>query len=169
MRRDPESAAEPTDAFQDRMPHNHCFGCGPNNPQGLRLKSRWSAENLSVARFTPRPWHSAGPEHFVNGGILATLIDCHCVCTAAAAAYRDAGREIGSAPGLHYATARLEVEYLRPTPLTTELELSARIVATTERTYVLSCVLAACGKTTARADVEAIRVPESWVLAPRPL
>lgn len=116
-----------------------------------------------MARFTPEPYHCAGPKHFVNGGIIATIIDCHCVCTAAATAYRDAGREIGSPPDIHYATARLELEYLRPTPIDAELELKARIVNLTERTYVLSCELSAAGKIRVKARVEAIRVPESWV------
>jgi acyl-coenzyme A thioesterase PaaI-like protein len=132
------------------------------------VKSRWAGEDFSVARFTPRSWHCAGPKHFVNGGILATIIDCHCVCTAMAAAYCDAGREIGSPPGLHYATARLETEYRRPTPIDAELSLHARIVARTDRTYVLSCELTANGKTCVSARVEAIRVPESWILAPQP-
>ena len=166
MRRDPESAARPI-PFQDRLPHNHCFGCGPDNPHGLRVRSSWAGEDQSVAHFTPAPYHCAGPAHFVNGGILATIIDCHCVCTAMAAAYRDADRELGSPTGLHYATAKLEAEYLRPTPIDAELTLTARIVARTERTYVLSCELEARGKTCVSARVEAIRVPESWMLAPR--
>jgi len=166
MRRDPESAARLI-AFQDQLPHNHCFGCGPDNPHGLCIKSYWAGEDQSVAHFSPRPWHCAGPKHFVNGGILATIIDCHCVCTAMAAAYRDAGREIGSPPGLHYATARLETEYRRPTPIDAELALHARIVARTETTYVLCCELSAREKTCVSARVEAIRVPESWILAPR--
>ena len=164
MRRDRESGTNPK-AFQDRLPHNHCYGCGPDNPKGLRLKSYWSADDQSVARFTPEAWHCAGPQHFVNGGLIATLIDCHCVCTAAAAAYRDAGREIGEPPDFYYATAKLELEYQRPTPIDAELELTARILARTERTYVLSCELGARGKTCVSARVEAIRVPESWVHA----
>lgn len=157
-----ESAVRP-EAFQDLLPHNHCFGCGPANSDGLRIKSRWSGDGLSVARFTPEPYHCAGPRHFVNGGIIATIIDCHSVCTAAAAAYRDAGREIGSPPDIHYATARLELEYLRPTPIDAELEIVARIESRTERTYVLSCELSAAGKTRVTGTVEAIHVPESWV------
>lgn len=116
-----------------------------------------------MARFTPEPYHCAGPRHFVNGGILATLIDCHCVCTAMAAAYRDAGRAIGSEPHLHYATAKLEVEYGRPTPVGVDLALEARILERTDRTYVLSCSLDAGGKTCVSATVEAVRVPESWI------
>jgi acyl-coenzyme A thioesterase PaaI-like protein len=167
MRLDPESDVRPK-AFQDLMPHNHCYGCGPHNPHGLRIKSYWSGADCSVAKFTPAPQHCAGPTHFVNGGILATLIDCHSICTAAAAAYRDEGREIGTQPNLHYATARLALDYLRPTPMGATVELKAQIVGRTERAYVLSCDLSAAGKTCVRAEVEAVRVPESWVLGVRP-
>ena len=166
-RRDRESAAS-VSAFQDLLPHNHCFGCGPHNPAGLRLKSRWSAPDLSVARFTPKPYHCAGPTHFVNGGIIATLIDCHAICTAAAAAYLDAGRAPGTGVGLHYATSSLALDYLRPTPIDAELELTARIVERGERSYVLSCELAAAGKTRVSARIVAIEVPESWMRGPRP-
>lgn len=123
---------------------------------------------MSVAKFTPEPYHCAGPKHFVNGGIIATIIDCHCICTAAAQAYRDAAREIGTAPDLYYATTKLDVEYLRPTPVAAELELKARIVARGERTYVLSCSLTARDKVTVTAKVEAISVPASWMLAEKP-
>jgi acyl-coenzyme A thioesterase PaaI-like protein len=147
------------------LPHSHCFGCGPNNPSGLRLKSYWSGNELSVAEFTPEPYHCAGPKHFVNGGIIATLMDCHCVCTAGAWAYRDQGREIGSGPELHYATSGLALEFLRPTPIAAKLELVARIADRRERSYVLSCELRARDKCCVRADVEAIEVPSSWIEA----
>jgi acyl-coenzyme A thioesterase PaaI-like protein len=166
MRQDRESAVSPA-AFQDLLAHNHCFGCGPDNPNGLHLKSYWSGEELSVASFTPDPYHCAGPKHFVNGGILATLIDCHCVCTAAAMAYRDAGREPGSDPDLHYATARLTLEYIRPAPIGVRLELRARIVERRERIYVVSCELSARGEACVSASVDAIAVPSSWVAGDR--
>lgn len=150
-------------ALQDLILHNHCYGCGPNNPQGLRIKSHWSGEGLSVARFSPQPHHCAGPTHFVNGGILATIVDCHCICTAIAAAYHDAGRPVGEAPYFHYATSRLELKYLRPTPIDSELELEAAIVERPdERRYVLSCSVNAEGKPCVEATVEAVRVPDSW-------
>ena len=122
---------------------------------------------MSVARFTPEPHHCAGPRHFVNGGILATLIDCHCVCTAGAAAYRDCGREIGTGTDLHFATVRLELEYLRPTPIAAELELRARILERRERVYVISCELRARDKVRVRAGVDAISVPSSWIAGDR--
>jgi len=154
-------------ALQDLMPHNHCFGCGPNNPHGLRIKSRWSGSGPSEARFTPLAHHCAGPRHFVNGGVLATLIDCHCVCTAAAAAYLAAGRAIGAAPDIHYATFSLSLTYLRPTPIGTELVLLALPARADERTYVVSCALHAAGKVCVEAVVKAVQVPESWIQGPR--
>jgi acyl-coenzyme A thioesterase PaaI-like protein len=166
MKRDPESGVKLT-ALQDLLPHNHCFGCGPNNPDGLRIKSYWSGNELSVTRFTPEPYHCAGPTHFVNGGILATVIDCHCICTAAGWAYREAGREIGTGVDFHYATSKLALEYRRPTPMNSELTLTARVTARTERTYVLSCVLEARRKDCVVATVEATRVPESWIRGQR--
>ena len=154
-------------ALQDLIPHNHCFGCGPSNALGLLVKSYWSGDGPSVARFEPQAHHCAGPKHFVNGGILAAIIDCHCVCTATAAAYRDAGRAVGEAPFLHFATAKLELRYQRPTPLPGLLELSATVKRAMERTYVVSCTVVVGDKVCVEADVEAIRVPESWMAAPR--
>src|SRR5690606_24999567 len=101
-------------AFQDRISGNHCYGCGPDNAGGLRIKSYWSGDNESVCHFTPLPHHSAGPAHYVNGGIIATLIDCHCVCTAIAKGYRLAGREVGQGEAIWFATGRLEVDYKYP-------------------------------------------------------
>jgi acyl-coenzyme A thioesterase PaaI-like protein len=150
-------------AVQDLIPHNHCYGCGPNNDRGLRIKSYWDGTGFSVATFTPQAHHCAGPEHFLNGGILATIVDCHCVCTAMAAAYLDAGRSIGDAPHLHFATSKLELTYQRPTPVDGDLVLSASIVSATERSYVLSCSVTARNKITVEAMVEAVRVPEQWM------
>ena len=44
--------------------------------------------------------------------MIASLIDCHGTGSAAAAAYRAQGREMGSDPPLRFLTAKLEVDYL---------------------------------------------------------
>lgn len=77
----------PPIAFQDQIPDNNCYGCGPGNREGLRIKSFWDGE-AAVCTYRPEHHHSAGPPQFLNGGIIATLIDCHSVCTAIANAYR---------------------------------------------------------------------------------
>jgi hypothetical protein len=85
-------------AVQDHDPEDvaHCYGCGRLNDQGLKLQTRWDGDE-TVAFFTPRPQHTAMPG-FVYGGLIASLVDCHAMGTAAAAAERAAGRAIGEAP-----------------------------------------------------------------------
>jgi acyl-coenzyme A thioesterase PaaI-like protein len=90
----------------------------------LQIKSYWDGEE-SVCTFTPRPYHIAIPG-YVYGGLIASLIDCHCTGTASAAAYRAAGREMGTEPLFRYVTGTLHVEYVRPTPLGAPLESTSR-------------------------------------------
>jgi len=150
-------------ALQDQLPHNNCFGCGPHNEGGLNLKSYWTGQGSSLARFTPSPHHCSAPMHFVNGGIIATLIDCHSICTAWAAAFVDEGRPIGSEPGCFVATGKLEVVYKRPTPMDVVLELEAVINERLERGYLVTCNLSAKGKLCAVGLVTAVPVPADWM------
>lgn len=81
-------------ALQDLIPENQCFGCGPGNPHGLRIKSYPEGEEV-VCRFQPSPEHSAGPPDVLYGGTIASIIDCNSGFTAMAHAYRDEGRPFG--------------------------------------------------------------------------
>ncbi len=85
-------------SFQDYYPESlsHCYGCGPNNAHGLHISSFWDGD-AAIATFHPQEFHLAFPG-YVYGGLIASLIDCHCVGTAAAAAYREEGRELGALP-----------------------------------------------------------------------
>ena len=153
------------DAFQDLMPFNHCWGCGADNRDGLRLKSRWSSHDpaAAVAVFRPRAEHVAGPTHILNGGIIATVLDCHGVCTAVADAYRTAGRTIGTGETIWFATGTLEVTYRRPAPVDADLLLRAGVVQTGERSTAVSCELRSGDDVVATATVTAVRVPASWL------
>jgi hypothetical protein len=64
----------------------HCYGCGPQNAYGLQLASYWLNQE-AVATFQPRPEHCAAPG-YLFGGIIAALIDCHSIATAAVTASR---------------------------------------------------------------------------------
>ncbi len=144
-------------AFQDQMRGNYCWGCGSLNEQGLRIRSYWSGDE-AVCTWKPKVYHSAGPQHILNGGIIATIIDCHCVCTAIAAAYRAENREIGTEPLIWYVTGSLQVKYLRPTPIDEPVVLRAQIKEMNERKTFLSCSLLARGKECAYGEVVAVRV-----------
>lgn len=150
------------DAFQDLLPDLCCYGCGPNNDHGLRIKSYWKTPGISVCTFQPQAFHCAGPPSVVNGGIIATLIDCHCVCTAMAAAYEREGRDVGVGEDIGYVTASLTVRYLRPTPLGPPVRLEAQIRSSTERKTVLACTVTADGMPRAEGEVVAVRVTPSW-------
>ena len=102
--------------IQESMFHNLCWGCGPLNERGLRIKSYWNGLE-SVCSWQPQDVFMAGPRHILNGGIIATVLDCHCICTAIAVAYEQEGREMGPEPHIWYATASMNVRYLKPTPI----------------------------------------------------
>lgn len=150
-------------AFQDYYPddYSHCYGCGRLNEHGLQIKSYWAGEE-SVATFQPRPYHVAIPG-YVYGGLIASLIDCHCTGTAAAAAYRAEGREMDSDPPLRFLTASLHVDYVRPTPLGVPLEVRARVKEIKGRKVVLAATLSAEGEVCARGEVVAVQVPEHLI------
>lgn len=148
-------------AIQDLIPHNHCWGCGTLNPQGLQIKS-YPQGDETVCRFQPAPHHMAGPTHVLNGGIIAAVIDCHSVCSAMAHAYRAAGRELGSEPLLWAVTASLKIDYLAPTPIGETAELRARVVESSGRRHVVACSLRSGGRECARAEVVAVLVPAAW-------
>ena len=147
-------------AFQDYYPDpfSHCYGCGRLNEQGLQIKSYWEGDE-SVAVFHPKPYHTAIPG-YVYGGLLASLIDCHCTGTAAAAAYRAEGREMDTEPALRFLTGSLHVEYLRPTPIGGPLEVRARVKEITGRKVIVVAALSAKGEVCARGEVVAVRMPE---------
>ena len=147
-------------AFQDHYPDelSYCYGCGRLNEHGLQLKSRWDGQE-TVALYEPRPYHIAIPG-YVYGGLIASLIDCHGTGTASAAAYRAAGRDMGTEPALRFVTASLQVEYLRPTPLGVPLEVRGTVEELKGRKVVVQATVRAQGEICARGRVVAVQMPE---------
>jgi acyl-coenzyme A thioesterase PaaI-like protein len=155
------------DAFQDHYPDElaHCYGCGRLNEHGHQIKSYWDGDE-TVARFTPEPYHIAIPG-YVYGGLIASLIDCHGTGSAAAAAAREAGRELDSSPEFRFVTASLQVDYLRPTPLGETLEIRGSIEEISGRKVVVSATVSAKGELCARGRVVAIQMPEHMLSGDR--
>lgn len=137
----------------------HCYGCGRLNDHGLHLQSLVDGEE-TVARFQPQPSHIAVPG-FVYGGLIASLVDCHSMAAAAAAALRESGQRVGESPTPRYVTASLRVDYLRPTPLGPPLELRSRVKLFTPRKVIVETDLLAGEIITARGEVVAVPVPKS--------
>lgn len=151
-------------AFQDQFPENlsYCYGCGRLNEHGLRIKSYWDGDE-GVCVFQPEPYHIAVPG-YVYGGLIASLIDCHSACTAAAYVCRSEGRPIGSDPVVAMLTASLHVDYLRPTPLGVPLEVRASVVEAKGRKIVMSARLLAEGEVCAQGQVVTVQAPDRLML-----
>jgi acyl-coenzyme A thioesterase PaaI-like protein len=132
------------ESVQDRhAPKNHCFGCGPVNDKGLRLKSYEEGDTL-VARFRAEPHHEAFPG-VVNGGIIGALLDCH--GNWAAAMHLMRGLEHDRPPCT--VTAEFAVKLLRPTPTSEEMRLVARVLESAGPRAVVDVTMEAGGKVTA--------------------
>ncbi len=151
-----------TPAFQDLYPDrwSHCYGCGRLNEKGLKIRSFWDGEE-TVATVVPRPEHTALPG-WVYGGLIASAIDCHATGSAAAAAHRAAGGALGKGDLPRFVTARLEVDYLAPTPIEAPLELRSKLLEVRERKVTLETELHAAGRLCARGRAVLVRVPDDW-------
>jgi len=140
-----------TDAsIQERLyPQLPCFGCGHANAKGLRLRSYPREDGLVIAAFTPWPEHDNGIG-FLNGGIIATVLDCHSAAAVVLEAERQAWPALGGA-ALPYVTAGLDVSYLRPSPLGETVELRGRVVDASEAEMRVEVELVWDGKPRATA------------------
>jgi len=96
----------------------------------------------------------------MNGGIIATLIDCHCMGTAMAFAYKKEQRALDSLPEYRYATGSINVKYISPTP-NKKIKLIASAELYSEKKIFLKCTLMYKNKITVTAEVWAFRVYDS--------
>jgi acyl-coenzyme A thioesterase PaaI-like protein len=121
-------------------PHNACFGCGPSNPKGLRIRSFVRGEEVT-AEWKPESHHEAFPG-VLNGGIIGTLLDCHSNWTAAWHLMKQSG---ASSPPCTV-TADYSIKLLRPTPTDGTVELIAAVKESKDDRAVVEARLLAGGK-----------------------
>jgi acyl-coenzyme A thioesterase PaaI-like protein len=120
----------------------------------------WDGDE-TVTHFTPKPYHTS-IIGYAYGGLIASLIDCHSTGSAAAAMYRQAGRDMDSLPAFRFVTGSLHVDYLKPTPIEGELEIRGRIKEIKGRKVVVETTVYAGGVATVRGEVVAVQMPESF-------
>jgi acyl-coenzyme A thioesterase PaaI-like protein len=133
-----------------------CFGCGPENRSGLKIKSFWNGSQCRC-RWMAAPEH-CGVTGIMNGGLTATLIDCHSFWTALAATYQEEGRGFGEGAPFQFLTGSLQVRYLHPIPVGAELELRAHIAKSGSRSRVVACSVFVAQQECARAEVTVVRI-----------
>jgi acyl-coenzyme A thioesterase PaaI-like protein len=138
----------PETSLQERYaPENRCFGCGPANDKGLRIRSfavADSADGELVADWTPEAHHEAFGK-VLNGGIIGTLLDCH---SNWAAAWHLMKRDGLDGPPCTV-TADFHVTMRRPTPTDGPVRLSARVVSSEGDWATVEAELSSRGEVTA--------------------
>jgi acyl-coenzyme A thioesterase PaaI-like protein len=134
-----------TIALQDQYaPNNLCFGCGPKNDKGLRIKSHVVGGDEVVADFTPEPHHQAFAG-VLNGGIIGALLDCHSNWTAAYHLMKAKGMD---APPCTV-TSEFHVKLRRPTAMSSPVHLKARVTELEGDKATIEAKLFSEGKETA--------------------
>ena len=131
-------------SLQDRyFADGACFGCGPANDRGLRIKSHVAGDRV-VADWRPETHHEAFPG-VLNGGIVGALLDCHSNWAAAHHLMTKAGQERPPCT----VTAEYHVRLLRPAPSTAPVRLEAHITESHGDRAWVEASLAAEGRTCA--------------------
>jgi acyl-coenzyme A thioesterase PaaI-like protein len=121
-------------------PEGICFGCGPANEKGLRIRSFPEGDEY-VAEWHAEPHHQAFLG-VLNGGIIGALLDCHSNWAAAHHLMKHSG---ASSPPCTV-TAEFHVKLLRPTPTDVPITLKARVVDSVEDRATVEAELIAGGK-----------------------
>jgi uncharacterized protein (TIGR00369 family) len=107
----------------NRPKKNHCFACGPDNPDGMRLKFTLDeARQIFVCRFRLSKRYTGPPGH-CHGGIIATILD-------------DAMGKVNKLRHVVALTKEMTVEYLKPVPLHKPLRVEGREVAVHGRQHI---------------------------------
>jgi len=142
-------------SLQDQFaPDSICFGCGPANTEGLRLKSFVRGEKV-YCEFVPCEHHQSFPG-MMNGGIIGALLDCHMNWTAAWRLMLARGSDVPPCT----VTAEYSVQFQAPTPSDVPLVLEAWIVESTDRKGVVEATLSAAGTVTATGKGVFVAVKE---------
>lgn len=89
-----------------------CFGCGQDNPIGLKLSFRWDGKTAR-SESTPSELYQGWPG-LLHGGITACILD---EAIAYAARFH----------GLNTITARMQIEYKYPIPINESLIITSSV------------------------------------------
>ncbi len=139
---------------EEYAPANSCWGCGPSKAEGLRIRSFAQGDEV-VADWRPEEKYEAFPG-VLNGGIIGTLLDCHCNWTAAFHLMKNAGADRVPCT----VTADYEIKLLRPTPTNDAVHLSAKVVEAREDRATVEGTLTAGGKVCATCRGTFVAVKE---------
>lgn len=138
---------------QAKRPKNHCFGCGKDNAEGMKLRFEIDDANRLVRGSFRLPGRYEGPPAHAHGGIIAVLMD-------------EAMGKLNRPENIVALTAEMTVEYLRPVPLRKKITVEARPTEHNGRSYWRECSIRdAHGTLLARGKGRFVKVADR--IAPR--
>jgi uncharacterized protein (TIGR00369 family) len=95
------------------FPANRCFGCGPANEHGLKLRFSLDHEAGTSTAKVKLARRFEGPPGHIHGGIIATMLD-------------EAMGKLNTIHGVVAMTRHMEIDYLRSCPLGQPLTVTGR-------------------------------------------
>ena len=153
-----------TIAIQDRYGERfqYCWGCGPKNDLGLHLKTYPSLDGeCCISRIKLENAYTGGVPSNVFGGMIATIFDCHGTASAAWFAHHQKGLEVTETTLIgRFITARLEIDYLSPTPIDDEIVVISTLEELGERKAIISMGMSVAGKVRAKSKMVAVAVKD---------
>ncbi len=140
----------------------HCWGCGEKNEAGLHLKSYPSEDGEEcICKVTPDLQYTGGVPDNLFGGMIAMIFDCHGTASAAWFAHKNKGLELTEDTVIgRYITARLEIDYRKPTPMNKELTVTSQPEEIGERKVIVRMKMEADGVLRAEARMVAVAAKE---------
>jgi uncharacterized protein (TIGR00369 family) len=132
---------------------NHCFGCGHDNPQGMRLKFSLDEHSREAVCHFKLSRKYTGPPGHAHGGIIATILD-------------EAMGKVNKFRNVLALTGSMEIKYLKPVPLGQPLTVTAREQSVDGRRHVnLGEISNEKGETLARGTATFIAIDPEKMFA----
>lgn len=105
-------------SIDSREGFSMCFGCGRNNPIGLKMRFSWDGQAVS-SEFVPNECHQ-GWWGIVHGGIICAVLD-------------EVVGNVAVYEGLDAVTGKIEVRIRRPVKVGEHLKLTGRLTRKTRK------------------------------------
>lgn len=149
------------DTYGERF--QHCWGCGPKNESGIHLKSYPNEDGSEIiAEIIPDKAYTGGVPQNLFGGMIAMIFDCHGTAAAAFFKHKEKGLELTADTVIgRFITARLEIDFKKPTPMGEVVKVIAKASEIGERKVIVEMQMYAKDELRAKARMVAVAVKDN--------
>ncbi len=141
----------------------HCWGCGPKNEQGMHIQSYPTEDGEKcICKVIPDQQFTGGVPANLFGGMIAMIFDCHGTASAAWFAHKSKGLELTADTVIgRFITARLEIDFKKPTPMNQEITVTSQLEELGERKAIVTMEMEVGGEIRAKARMVAVGVKDN--------